>query len=233
LAVAALFSTTVARAQSKDVRGNLALVAPAVESHDKGVLVDLVKAIAEEYKDGQITWDVYPFAKTLTNVEQGRADFQMPLLHNPNISDDKLPFLVSTESLYRAVFVLYTNQDNKDINLTNLSKYNIETDMGHVAFFDFKVTGSTSIESSLQKVSSGKIDGWIFSQSPSDQALKRLGLSNIKRWEYRKFDVTLVTPKTERGKEVNAALTKIISQLKASGKYNAILASRLNQDFKE
>jgi polar amino acid transport system substrate-binding protein len=233
VALVGLLPVGNALAQGKDLKASLPLIPPLVESKDKGILIDLIKAMADEYKEGKITWEVYPFAKSIANVEQGRADFHMPLLRNPNIASDKLTFMQSSESIFKVIFALYTNESNKDINPKNVDKYTIETDMGHVSYFDFKVQGSTNMETSLQKVSSGKIDGWIFAMPESDLVLKRLGLKNIKRWEYRKFDSMIIMPKGERGKEVDKILSTLIAKLKANGKYQSIMGPILDQKFVE
>ncbi|MGD0232636.1 MAG: hypothetical protein ABSC19_20170, partial [Syntrophorhabdales bacterium] len=57
----ACFCLVLATAEARDLKVSLPQLPPLVESKDKGILVDLVKAMAEEYKDGKITWDVFPF----------------------------------------------------------------------------------------------------------------------------------------------------------------------------
>lgn len=219
------------RAQARDLRGSLPLLPPLVESKDKGILVDLLRAMAKEYKGGKITWDVYPFARSMENVEQGRADFHMPQLVNPHIDPSKLPFQLSSEKIFRVIFALYTNKDNKHINPGNASKFKIETDLGVRNFFDFPVAGSADIASSLKKVDMGRIDGWLFAMPESDMVLKRLGLKHIKRWQYKKFDVRVVLAKGEKGKEVDRILTGLIRKLQANGQYQQIMAPILDEKF--
>jgi len=230
MAVVAL-CVMLGQAQARDLKGSLPIIPPLVESKDKGILIDLMKAMAEEYKDGKITWDVFPFARSMENVEKGRADFHMPQLINPNISAEKLPFQFGSETIFRVVFALYTNKNNKEINPTNVTKYKIETDLGTADFFDFPVTGSPDIESSLKKVDMGRIDGWIMAMPESDMALKKAGLKNIKRWEYKKYDVGIVLAKGPQGKEVDKILSGIIKKLKANGKYQKIMGPILDQKF--
>jgi polar amino acid transport system substrate-binding protein len=220
------------QAQARDLKASLPFpLAPLVESKDKGILVDFVKAMAEEYKGGKITWELFPFKRSMENVEKGKADFHMPQLVNPKISADKLPFMFSSEKIFRVVFVLYTNKNNKDINPGNVSNYKIETDLGTMDFFDFKIAGSPDIESSLKKVDMGRIDGWIMAMPESDGALKKLGLKNIKRQEYAKYDVRIVLTKGPQGQEVDKILTDLIGKLKANGKYQKIMGPILDQKF--
>jgi polar amino acid transport system substrate-binding protein len=223
---------TLAQAQARDLKANVPYpLAPLVDSKDKGILIDLLKAMAEEYKEGKITWELYPFARSMENVEKGRADFHMPQLVNPKISPEKLPFQFSSEIIFKVIFALYTNKNNKEINPNNMSKYKIETDLGTMDFFDFKPIGSPDIESSLKKVDMGRIDGWLMAMPESDLALKKLGLKNIKRWEYAKYDVRIVLTKGPKGKEVDAILTDLIGKLKANGKYQKIMAPIMDQKF--
>ncbi len=230
---AVCFCLVLSRAEARDLKASLPYLPPLAESKDKGVLVDLLKAMAEEYKDGTITWDVVPPARSMENVEKGKADFEMPQLVNPNISPDKVPFQWSSDILFRAVFALYTNKNNKEINPGNLKKFKIDTLAGMEDFLDFPVTSSPSVESGLKKVDLGRVDGWIMAMPESDQTLKALNLKNIKRWEYRKYDARIVLQKGPQGKEVDKILSGLIKKLKANGKYQKIMAPVLNQKFEE
>jgi polar amino acid transport system substrate-binding protein len=225
------FCLMFAQAQARDLKASVPIpLPPLVDSKDKGILIDLLKAMGEEYKDGKILWEVYPFARSMENVEKGRSDFHMPQLVNPNISPDKLPFMFSSEKIFRVVFVLYTNKNNKDINPGNISKYKIESSDGTKDFFGFPVSGNPSIESGLQKVDMGRLDGGIMAMPESDMALKKLGLKNIKRQEFAKYDVRIVLNKST-GKEVDKILTDLIGKLKANGKFQKIMGPILDQKF--
>jgi polar amino acid transport system substrate-binding protein len=230
LTVIFVVAISLGQAYARDLKASLPLLPPLVESKDKGILVDLLKAMAEEYKEGKITWEVFPFARSMDNVQTGKADFHMPQLVNPKINPSTLPFQFSSDIIFRVIFVLYTNKNNKDINPENVSKYNIESDFGTKDFFGFKVNGN-DIEPALKKVDMGRIDGWLFAMPESDMALKKLGLKNIKRWEYAKYDVRIVLNKGTKGKEVDKILADIIKKLKDSGKYQKIMAPILDQKF--
>ncbi len=229
---AVCFCLLLPQAHARDLKVSLPFIPPLVESKDKGILVDLMKAMAEEYKDGKITWDVVPFPRSLDNVEKGRADFHVPYITPMN--PQRIPFQYSTEVIFKVIMALYTNKNNKDINPGNVTKYKIETDAGAKYVFDGplpNIMGSPSIESSLQKVDMGRIDGWLFAMPESDLALKKLGLKNIKRWEYKKYDVKALLPLGEKGKETDKILTELIKKLKANGQYQKIMAPILDQKF--
>lgn len=232
LMAALLFSLSAPAVFAQELSASLPVIPPLVESKDKGILVDLVKAISEE-TSGKIAIAVYPFPRAIQNIEEGTADFEMPLLVNPLAKESDLKFRYSTVKLFDVVFALYTNKNNSDINPSNLSKYKIETDSGHVGFFNFKVSGNTSIESGLQKVAMGRIDGWIFAMPESDTVLKKLDSKDIKRWEYKKFEVRAILPKGPKGDKADKILADAIAKLKKEGKYEKIMGPLLNMKFEE
>lgn len=224
------FCSIVVAVQARNLTVTLPIIPPLVETKDKGILVDLCKAMAEEYQDGKITWDVFPMLRSLDNVEKGRADIHMPYIlpKNPR----KVPFQYGSDVLYKVVFALYTNKSNKDISPKNLTKYKIESVEGVRYVVDLpNLTGSPGTESSLQKVDMGRIDGWIMAMPESDMALKKLGLKNIKRWEYGKYEVKALLPLGERGKEADKILSGLIKKLKANGKYQKIMGPILDQKY--
>lgn len=227
------FCIMLGQAQARDIVVSLPFLPPLVETKDKGILVDLVKAMAEEYKDGKITLlGVFPFPRSLENVEKGRADFHMPFITPTN--PKRIPFTYSTDVIFKVMFILCTNKNNKDISPTNLTKYKIETDEAVKYILDApipNIMGSPSIESSLQKVDMGRIDGWVMAMPETDMALKKLGLKNIKRWEYKKFDVKALLPLGEKGKEVDRIFADLVKKLKANGKYQKIMAPILDQKY--
>jgi polar amino acid transport system substrate-binding protein len=227
------FCIIFVQAQARDLTVSLPYIPPLAETKDKGILVDLVKAMAEEYKDGKITLlGVFPFPRSLENVEKGKADFHMPYITPTN--PKRIPFQYSTDVIFKVMFILCTNKNNKDIGPTNLNKYKIETDEGVKYILDGpipNITGSPSLESSLQKVDMGRLDGWVMAMPETDMGLKKLGLKNIKRWEYKKFDVKALLPLGEKGKEVDKILVDLIKKLKANGKYQKIMGPILDQKY--
>lgn len=61
--------------------------------------------------------------------------------------------------------------------------------------------------------------------------LKKLGLKNIKRWEYGKYDVKALLPLGEKGKEADKIFSGLIKKLRANGKYQQIMKPILDQKF--
>ncbi len=206
---------------AKDLKASLAQMPLYAESTDKGVLVDLTKAMAEA-SGTNIEIQVVPFKRSMENVINRNVDFHMPLIKNPNISDDKLDYDNSTETIFHVNFVLYSKKD-KDIDLNNLKDYKLETDLAHIPYFDFPIKTFSSPDSALQKIAKGRIDGLIFADGAIDPVLKQLDLKDIKRQLYKVFDVKVILPKGEQGKDVDQFLSSTIKKLRDSGKYEEIM----------
>ncbi|MDY6906076.1 MAG: transporter substrate-binding domain-containing protein [Thermodesulfobacteriota bacterium] len=200
---------------------DFAMLPVASESPEKGVLIDLIKEIAKE-TGNRVDIKVYPFKRSLQNVIENKADFHIPFIKSPYKPEAQLPFDYSTASLFDVNFVLYTNKD-KPINTNNLAQYTITTDAAHVELFDFNIKPDYQIESSLKKLSAGRIDGYIFADSEADPVLKKLGLKNIKRQLYKVYDVHAVLPKGQKGKAADQMLTKGMTIVRQNGKWKKII----------
>jgi len=208
-------------ALGKDLKASIAEMPVYSESKDKGVLVDLVKAIAE-VSGIKTDISVVPFKRSMSYVIKGIVDFHLPLIKNPNIREDSLDYDHSTESIFHVNFVLYTNK-NKEISKDNLKDYDIETDLAHTQYFDFTINPSTRIKSSLVKLNAGRIDGFIFADTASDPLIREYNLTNIRRQLYKVFEVKIVLPKGGRGGEIDGILTSAIKKLHENGRYKEIM----------
>lgn len=211
-----------ASAIAAGINASIAMMPVYAESMDKGVLVDLVKAIREQSKK-MITYQVVPFKRSMNDVIHGRVDFHMPLIQNPDLDEATLDYDHSTATIFHVNFVLYT-QKGKPVDKSNIANYRIETDAAHVSYFHSSIIPSSNIESSLKRVNIGRIDGFIFADNASDPIVKKLILSNIKRELYRVFDVKIILPKGKRGQAVDNMLTTSIDAMKKSGKYQKIMS---------
>lgn len=210
-------------ATAKEMTASLAQMPMYAESVDKGVLVDLVKAIEKE-SGVTIKREVVPFARSMDNAINRQADFHLPLIKVPNADESKLNYDHSTETIFHVNFTLYSNK-NKPLDMNKLSSYKLETDRAHTQYFPFHVEPSSSIESSLKKVDAGRIDGFIFADNASDPIVKQENLKNIKRTLYKVFDVKIILPKGGRGGETDKLLTAAIQSLRKKGIYKQIMGS--------
>ncbi len=213
----------IANAHAADYKVSLAKMPVYAESPEKGVLVEFSKALASESgKSFQITVD--PFARSMNNVKSGEADIHMPLIAIPDIDLTTLPYDYSTETIFHVNFVLYTK---KNSGITKEKLYSgglkVETDIAHVPYFDFKVTGSANLVQSLKKVNAGRIDAFIFADFASDPLIKKFNLTNIKRDLFRVYDVKIILPKGGRGGSVDNFLSKTIASMRTKGEFDKIM----------
>lgn len=206
---------------ARDFKASLAQMPVFAESRDKGVSVDLVKAIAR-VSGATITYELAPFKRSLQNVIDGEVDFHIPLIKNPTVSEDSLNYDYGTTVIHHVNFVLFTNKD-KPVDMNKLADYQIETDAAHVKYFPFKITPSSDITASLRKVNAGRIDGFIFADSVSDPIIKKEQLSNIKRQLYKVFDSMFVLPKGKKGGETDQMLSAAMKKLADQGELKNIV----------
>ena len=215
---------------ASDLKGSIAELPVLSESKDKGVLVDLVKAMAQTSGE-KIEIQVVPFNKSVHDLMDGKADFHLPLIKAENIDETTLDYDHSTETIFHVNFVLYTNKD-KPIDKSKLKDYKIETDLAHVKYFDFPIKGSTRLDSSLKKVNAGRIDGFIFADVNADPIIKKEGLKNIHRELYKVFDVKIIVPKGQKGKATDTFLTETIEKMRADGSFDKIM-SPIDQPYND
>lgn len=191
------------------------------ENENKGVLIELIKAIEKE-AGVTIKREVVPFARSLDNVINRRVDFHLPLIKNPDVDAARLDFDFSTESIYEVNFVLYSNK-NKPLDINKLSQYKLETDRAHTTYFPFKIEPSVSVESSMKKLEIGRIDGFLFADVAVDPLIKELDLKNIHRTLYKVFEVKIVLPKGERGGDLDRRLSAVVIRIKQNGTHDKIM----------
>ncbi|MBT4286549.1 MAG: transporter substrate-binding domain-containing protein [Deltaproteobacteria bacterium] len=229
VAMALIFCFNIAHGQesSKKYIASFAKMPVYAESVDKGILIDLVKAIAR-VEGVKIDRKVTAFARSMHNVKTGKADFHLPLIQLPGQNSAKLEYDHSSETIFHVNFVLYTNK-KKNITLQNLEQFSIETDRAHTNYFDFKINASSCIECSLKKIAIDRIDGFIFADFASDPFVKKNKL-DLKRQLYHRFDVKIILPQGGNGGEVDQFLTSAIKKLRASGEYEKIM-SKLDSPY--
>lgn len=203
-------------------KASLAILPVAAESSEKGILVDLVKMWAKE-TGNEIEIKLYPFKRSMKNVEKGVADFHLPMIRNPYMDENKLDFTFSTSTIFYVNFVLYTNK-NKPVDRNKLANYKIATDAAHEEFFNFPVESDFRIENSLNKLHAGRIDGYIFADVEADPVLKQLGFTNIKRELYKVYEAHAVLPKGERKNTVDAMITDAMDKVKKSGAWAKLMS---------
>jgi polar amino acid transport system substrate-binding protein len=211
----AFFYTNI---EAKDLNASLAIIPVhseiGADGKPTGGFFEVAKAIDRVYQGGNISIKLYPFAKSLAMVEKAESDFHIPLIRLSHIPESTLPFAYVDEPITKVSFVLYTQSDKPEIKKEDLKNYRIETVRGHKHFFPFKVREGDSIESGIQKLSIGRIDGFILEQDAVDAYIRAKKIKNIKRALYETWDSCVVIPKAYKGKEVDSIITNALRKLK-------------------
>ncbi len=216
-----LFILIAGTASAKELKASIAEMPIYAENEHKGILVDLVKAISE-VSAIPIEICVVPFKRSVFYVTSGKTDFHLPLIKNPETDENTMDYDYATETIFYVNFVLYSYK-NMNIDINKIQLYKVETDLAHTDYFNFPITGSSRIESSLRKVNVARIDAFIFADNACDPLIKKNDLKNIRRQLYKAFEVKIVLPKGGRGKETDNILTSAIKKLRESGRYDEIM----------
>jgi len=215
-------------ASARDLKASMAFLPDILETPDKGVFVDLVKAIDDVY-EGNIERNVYPFPRSIDNVISGKADFHLPMIRNKVVPLESLPYAYTTEKMGDVCFVIYSHKDKpitveriREAQKTTPFPLNIESGGGFLDYFDFPISESLGVESSLQKVDLKRADAFIFAQEECDFVIKQLKLKNVHRELYDKYDDVLVIPKGEKGIEIDKILSGCLVKLRSTGRLQTL-----------
>lgn len=183
--------------EAKDLKASLSFLPKHLEVDDNGKLsggfVEVVNAINDVYLHGNISVKVYPFARSLMNIESGHADFHLPMIKHAN-TEKRLPYVYASECITKVAFVLYSRADRAPLNMQRLDQYTIDTQRGHKLFFPFDIMENNSLEQGIQKLLKGRIDGYIMEQDAVDDYIRINNLSNIRRTLYREWNSCVVIP---------------------------------------
>lgn len=211
---------------ARDYRINVGQLPLYAESKDRGILIDVIKAMDDEYAAGRLIIEVYPFERSIHNVAQGLADLHFPTVGSADWGREDGPYEEelrarglrrSTCSLTKSHFALYRNRDHPPLDLTRLDAYHIETDAGHTSFFEFPIQGTTCLPCSVEKLSAKRIDGLVFASREIDLMIREAGLTNIARQDFRIFGSKFILPDTAEGAETDAMLCEVIGRMIRKG----------------
>lgn len=220
-------ASDLATNQAKPVRilnAHLGELPGLINADKTGPFVDLVRAIDDLHPDVTIQITIYPIARAMAGVINGKADFSLPAIRNLHDAD-MLPYRFSTRSFGKVAHVIYSNTANP---VTTDMAYGIEATQRDLLIeavpgeLPFQVQRSMSIEQSLRKLSRGRIDAFIWAQEEADLMLRQLGLTNIQREFFGDFEDVFIIQKGAAGNEMDAFLAQAIEKLAESGKLEAI-----------
>ncbi len=224
LTVFLFLTILIPQTAARNLNASMAYLPKVLESPDEGIFAEMVIELDRVYTEGKIIRKVYPFVRSMQNVIKGEADFHMPLIINPYVDENKLPFRHISGEIWDIIFVIYSRTNNKITNIEieagkkqEKFPYIIETDRAHTSYFDFPIVDSSAIESSLKQVRHGRIDAFIFAQAETDYVLKELKFKDIARAPFKNYKSTFVVQNSKKGREVDKILTKALSLLEKDG----------------
>jgi ABC-type amino acid transport substrate-binding protein len=232
-----------AGAGSKDLRLSIAIIPGLAEPPGKGPFVELAQAIAENYTEGKITIELYPFGRAIENVLTGRADLEIPNLQNPDVDASQLPYRYSAFTYGRVDIVVYSNV-NKVITGKMLDEataqhkagkpfpWVIEGVGGLQPNYPFPTVASNDFDASFKKLAAGRIDAFVGAQEECDMVVTALKAKSVHRSEWKHFRDISTLPKGPRGDEVDRLLTPVIEKLARSGRLQQI-QSKVHVPYKE
>ncbi|MDE1463650.1 substrate-binding periplasmic protein [Spartinivicinus poritis] len=227
---------TFIKANARDLKASLAILPVHSEygpdGQPKGGFVEVVQAIDKVYTEGKISIVLYPFARSLSNVVSGEADFHIPLIRLPHIAEETLPYAYASEKITQVAFVLYTNATKPNLNRINLGKHSIATMMGHTHFFPFKTQELTTIASGVTMLVNDRIEGYIMEQDAVDSYIRQNRIKNVRRKLYYQWDSSVVIPKGENREEMDAIISEALHKLKANGTLQKI-TQKIHQPYIE
>lgn len=216
--------------ESKDLKASLALLPGIAESPDKGAYVDLVKAMDEFYGEGNIKIEVNPIKRAQEIVINGQSDFYMPKIVTQYTDISALPYKILEKKIGQVAFVLYSNV-NKKLTKEKLDKalekgggfpYKLESSPSLKDSFKYPYTVSNSVEESLRKLDSARIDGYIWAQDEADVYIKNNKMKKISRSLFYNFDDVIAIVNNENTDAINKILTDCVSGLENSGKLKTL-----------
>lgn len=211
---------------ARDYRINVGHLPLYAETKDDGILIDVIKAMDEEYAAGRLIIEVYPFERSIHNVAQGLADLHSPIVGSADWGPEDGPYEEelrarglrrSTCSLTKSHFALYRHRERSPLDLTRLDDYRIETDAGHRSFFEIPIQGTTCLPGSVEKLSAKRIDGLVFASREIDLMIREAGLTNIARQRFRIFGSKFILPDMAEGAQTDAMLCEVIGRMIRKG----------------
>lgn len=212
--------------KAKDLKASLAIIplhAEIVNNQASGGFVEVVKLLDSVYPQGDMKLYLYPFARSIANVTHSKADFHLPLIRPNHEYHSYHGYIYVPEPICKVTFVLYTLASRTDLTPSSITQQTkVETMRGHKDLIDAPTKEVGSLSRAINKVLSGRSDGFIFEQEAVDAYLKANEITNIKRHLYAVYDSTIIVPNTIKGTQTAKVLSRLLKELKATGELQAV-----------
>jgi polar amino acid transport system substrate-binding protein len=201
-----------------------------IESTEAGPVVELLRAIDDVYREGEIHIGLFPFVRSVRNVELGEADFHLPLLRELGRPPEDGAYRYASEDLGEVQFVLYSHvSDPLTVERIEAARraggefpYVIERMRGVSRLGDFPLRQVSDLEQALRRVAARRSHGFVMAQEETDRLLRELRLKDVHRAPYAAFGDAIVIAPGPRGDAVDAVLSEAIRSLKRSGRWQQL-----------
>ncbi len=224
-----LLSAFVNPVFAQDININLAKLPVGAESKDKGVYVELAKAIQKHYQGGEVTYEIYPFGRSINNVTTGYADMHMPFPRSQKAGKllAKMGLEYTDVVLNKVSFALYYRTDNYRVQqwvdnqfpVSGLNDLQVLTQQQMLIFFDdYPLAGGTCLPCMVKMVNARRVDGLIFAAKDVDSIVDKEGFNELKSVFFMNLSGSPVFRTDEKGKVVNRKVSDILRKLQANGR---------------
>ena len=212
-------------AEYPDIKISIALLPGLAEPNKTGPLIDIVKKLDELYP-GHIDIAEAPFSRSLLNVHRGVDDIHFPMLNvtqvtTNNTSDPQLvagvkysDMYFSKEPVFYPQFVLITRAEPQSQNRVSSISQDMYTDLAHQALFPIIRNTSTCVRCSIEMVSRGRIEGFVFAEIESRTVINENKLTNLLVTPILTNTASFVSKNTQEGLAKVAVMESLVRQLK-------------------
>lgn len=230
-AAAIMMAGGIGWAQSNDIKVSIANIPGMADSPEKGVFVEFMKALDEEYTEGRILIEVVPFGRAHRNVATGDADLALPGFILPGTPDAKFPYSWIPEPMGAFTMVIYSPASKplgkKDVDeaMARGGKFPfvVEAGGGSEAVFPFPIQANNDLPGALKKVQAKRSDAVLWA-SEGDLVLRELRLKGVHREAFDQYHDVVLVSKTPRGELVKAKIDAAMKRMRASGKLQKVYA---------
>lgn len=211
---------------SPDIVIGAGLIPGMVNSSSDGVMVELIKAMSASYKEGSMAVRAMTVGRLDVELAEGLVDMSMPYIRMRPNDDVNFNFRFTRQSYGKVSFVLYSRKA-APVTKADIAKavvlqpfpFKIES-----AEFDwgFPVTQFLSFESAFKKLSSGRIDAFLWAQEEADEELRRQGDKGIVRELFGVYEDVFAVQRNARGDFVEKVYEQTLEAMHKSGKLKEI-----------
>ncbi len=185
-------------------------------------LVDVIHAM-DRARHSSTKIVIRPFARSLKETADGRADFHIPLIQDDGTPAPEGLAYVMEADFGQTQFIIYSRKlAPLDANTVTGAK-TIEIEPGHESFFPFPVKVTHCVPCSLDKVLLGRADALIVAANVVDPLLSDPKYKAIHRALYKMFPIRALVPANADSTTTRRYLIDGVRQIKGTGELWKIL----------